>query len=58
MSVYMVMNSYYGERFVVGVFASRELAESYMDKFPGKEYELREAAIRTALPEEEINPIA
>ncbi len=58
MSVYMVMNSYYGERFVVGVFASRELAERYMVRFPGKEYELRETTVRTLLPDEEIDPIS
>jgi len=57
-SVYMVMNSYYGERVVVGVFESRELAEKYMVKFPGKKYELREAMVQTALPDEEIGPIS
>jgi len=54
----MVMNSYYGERVVVGVFESRELAEKYMVKFPGKKYELREAMVQTALPDEEIGPIS
>lgn len=57
MSVYMVLNSYYGERYVVGLFDSRELAEKYMEKFPGKEYELQETSVLTKLPDQEIDPI-
>ncbi|VBB08200.1 Hypothetical protein LUCI_3469 [Lucifera butyrica] len=58
MNTYLIYLRYYEENFVVGAFASRELAEEYVARFPGKSYSIRETPLRTSIPQEEIEPIS
>jgi|GEM_PF-5884968 len=56
--VYLLMEEDWEDRWPVGIFISRELAEQYMEKFKTESkfgYNLFEIDITKTLPEKELN---